>query len=329
VLAVSVLGRGGVPSSGVSAVTMNVTVTQPSASGYVTAYPCGGAPPANSSLNFAGGQSVSNLVTVGVGVGGQVCFLSYTRAHVIVDVVGWFGPGAGERFVSVTPTRFEDTRDPGGAVVAAGAVLVVPIVGRAPVPGSGVSAVSVNLTVVGSSKDGYITAYPCAVGRPDTSSVNFRAGQVIANHAVVPIGADGRLCIYAYSTTHVVVDVMGYYAASGGSTFGPIVPARLVDTRDEGAPLVGGQIRRLKVAGRFGVPATSTAVVLNVTAVDPVWTGYLTVFPCGATPPVSSVNFDAHTVQPNYVAVGLSGGDVCIVSPVTTHLLVDVSGAFS
>src|SRR3954468_24456705 len=57
-VALQVAGRGGVPSSGVSAVVLNVTVTQPATKGFVTAYASGSARPASSNLNFVAGQTV-------------------------------------------------------------------------------------------------------------------------------------------------------------------------------------------------------------------------------------------------------------------------------
>src|SRR5207302_7636398 len=63
----SVLSKGGIPGTGVSAVVLNVTVTDTTATGFVTAFPTGSARPNASNLNFARGQSVPNLVEVGVG----------------------------------------------------------------------------------------------------------------------------------------------------------------------------------------------------------------------------------------------------------------------
>jgi hypothetical protein len=64
---VQVTGRGGVPASGVSAVALNVTVTNPTAAGYLTAWPGSGARPLASNLNYVAGQTVANMVVVKVG----------------------------------------------------------------------------------------------------------------------------------------------------------------------------------------------------------------------------------------------------------------------
>ena len=52
-VSVRVTGVGGVPAAGVGAVQVNVTVVQPNAGGYVTAYAGGAARPGTSTLNFA------------------------------------------------------------------------------------------------------------------------------------------------------------------------------------------------------------------------------------------------------------------------------------
>ncbi|MEY4230757.1 MAG: hypothetical protein RLZZ362_1606, partial [Actinomycetota bacterium] len=73
------------------AVALNVTVTEPWAAGYVTAYPCGGSLPSASNLNFSAGTTVANLVIAKVGTGGKVCLFSSAPTHLIADVNGTVG----------------------------------------------------------------------------------------------------------------------------------------------------------------------------------------------------------------------------------------------
>ena len=58
--------------TGAQLVALNVTVTAPTRAGYLTVYPGGGARPPTSSLNFAAGQTVANMVVARVGAGGTV-----------------------------------------------------------------------------------------------------------------------------------------------------------------------------------------------------------------------------------------------------------------
>jgi hypothetical protein len=95
-LSVPVLGRAGVPSSGVGAVIVNLTVTGTKADGYLTTWPKGEARPNASSLNFASGQTVANLVVAKVGADGSISIWNsndspvMNNVDVLVDVVGWF-----------------------------------------------------------------------------------------------------------------------------------------------------------------------------------------------------------------------------------------------
>jgi hypothetical protein len=87
-----VTGQGDIPDTGaVGAVSLNVTVTEPTTGGYLTVWPTGLTPPLASNVNFAAGQTVANAVPVGVGANGQVSiFNSSGDTDVIVDVTGWY-----------------------------------------------------------------------------------------------------------------------------------------------------------------------------------------------------------------------------------------------
>jgi hypothetical protein len=80
-----------VPDSA-TAVTLNITVTEPVAGGYLTAYPCAGSAPWASNLNFNPMQTVANAATVGIGAEGKVCFLASSALHLVVDVNGFHQP---------------------------------------------------------------------------------------------------------------------------------------------------------------------------------------------------------------------------------------------
>jgi len=87
-----VAGVDGVPSSGVTAVVVNVTVVSPAANGVLTVYPDGGSVPAVSNLNFGAGETVPNLVTVEVGSDGKVDFYngSSGTTQILADLAGYY-----------------------------------------------------------------------------------------------------------------------------------------------------------------------------------------------------------------------------------------------
>jgi hypothetical protein len=91
-LALPVAGLFGVPATGAKAVVLNVTVTNPQAVGFLTAYPGATSTPLASDLNYAAGLTTANLVVVAVGSDGKVVFYngSVGSTELIVDLVGWY-----------------------------------------------------------------------------------------------------------------------------------------------------------------------------------------------------------------------------------------------
>jgi hypothetical protein len=99
-------GEGGVPASGVTAVVLNVTVTGPTAAGYVTVYPDGGSRPTTSNLNFTAGETVPNLVVAPVGADGKVDFFNAVGSvQLVADVSGYYTPGSTTYVTAVTNSQ--------------------------------------------------------------------------------------------------------------------------------------------------------------------------------------------------------------------------------
>ena len=221
ILELQVAGRGGVPETGVSAVVLNVTVTQPSAEGFLTAFPTGEGLPVASNVNFAAGATVPNLVIVKVGTGGKVSLYNGVgTVHVLADVAGWYDDGTGPtgaRYTPVTPARLLDTRVGKGAPTApigSGSILELQVTGRGAVPPGGVTAVVLNVTVTQPSSSGFLTVFPTGENLPVASNLNFTAGQTVANLVVVKVGAGGKVSFFnAAGTVEVLADVAGWFDA--------------------------------------------------------------------------------------------------------------------
>ncbi len=341
---VLVRGVGGVPTTGVDSVVMNVTVTEPSASSWVAVWPTGAPQPVVSNLNFGPGQTIPNLVTVKVGSNGRVSVLNFTgTAHVIFDVVGYYatsGGNAGSRFHGTPPARLLDTRAgigaPGGAL-GSGATLPLRVTGVGGVPGSGVTAVALNVTVTEPSAPGFLTVYPGdQVTRPLASNLNFVPGLTIPNLVVVRVPSNGVINLYnSNGSTHVVADVVGWFDQNRSSSSGRFVgmtPARVLDTRQSGRVLGDGDTLFLNVLGERGVPGYNvSAIVANVTVTQPTSNSFLTVYPPDAPRPVASnLNFKAGDTIPNLVMVKVSGGGQIAIYNLTgnVHVVVDVAGYF-
>jgi hypothetical protein len=329
-----VTGRNGVPSDA-DAVWLNVTAVDPWSGGYLTVYPCGSARPNASNVNHGAGQTVANAVLAKVGSDGRVCVYAHSTTHVIVDVNGYVPDGSAVS--TLLPSRLLDTRFWPGDRPAAGSTVELSVTARGGVPANA-DAVLVNVTAVDPWSGGYLTVYPCGTARPNASNVNFAPGQTVANAVLAKVGTNGRICIHTHSSADLVVDVSGYLA--DGGSLAPLLPARLMETRGfVGATTVdgrflrigrrsGGSTTELTVAGRGGVPSTVDAVLVNVTAVDPARGGYLTVYPCGSQRPnASNLNFGPGQTVANAVLAKVgTNGRICIYSPVTTDLVVDVNG---
>jgi hypothetical protein len=328
-----VTGLVPVPETAV-AVAMNVTVTQPSGDGFLTVWPGGSTRPGTSSVNFEAGESVPNLVTVGVGAAGEILIHDFLypetgTTHVIVDVVGYYQAG----FNPVAPSRIMDTRvGLGGLRLAPGEVRTLQVEGAGTLPAGPIGAVALNVTAVEpTGEGGFLTIWPTGRPMPVASSLNFVPGDVIANAVITGLGDGGTISIYNFSgETEVLVDVTGWFS----SGFTAVTPYRVLDTRSPGRfAFAPGQTRTLRVAGVGGVPATGVGgVAMNVTATQPTETGFLTIWRSGRPmPEASSLNFVAGQTVPNAVISDVSvEGEVSIHNPFgNTHVLVDITGWFA
>jgi hypothetical protein len=214
----------------VGAVALNVTALEPEAAGFVTVHPCGQQVLSTSNLNVVPGAVAPNLVMAEPDAAGMVCITPSTTTHLIVDVFASFGTDA--PIDLVPPVRVRDTRSD-GSVPAPGRVVRFSVGESRLDTETPIAGVFMNLTVVNAEGAGFGTVYPCSAGRPDTSNINFTAGQTIANFAVVRPDGNGEICVYSSAAADILVDVMG----SAGPGFAGITPSRRVDTRTGlGAP---------------------------------------------------------------------------------------------
>jgi uncharacterized protein (DUF1501 family) len=218
VLDLQVAGHGGVVGDADS-VVMNVTVTGPTATSYITVWPTGQTMPTASNLNMIRNQTAPNLVIAKLGAGGRVSMLNDAgNTHLIADVLGYFKPGVGARLTPVTPQRVLDTRSGIGAPTApiGQTPLVLGIAGHGGVPVAGASAVILNVTAVQGSSGTYVTVYPSGETRPIASNLNVDAGQIRANLVISKIGANGAVELFNdKGAVHLIADVVGYFTTAG------------------------------------------------------------------------------------------------------------------
>ncbi|MEO8348889.1 MAG: DUF1800 family protein, partial [Acidobacteriota bacterium] len=163
---------------------------------------------------------------------------------------------AGDAFFTVPPCRVIDTRQAvgpyGGPVLAAGATGAVAIGGQCGIS-TAATAVSLNVTVVAPTADGYLTLYPAGSPPPVASTINYKASQVRANNAILRLGAGSAVSVFAgqgTGTVHFLIDVNGYFDPTGNAQ--PVVGAG----PDQAIP--GATASLAGTASDDGVPAPLT-----------------------------------------------------------------------
>jgi hypothetical protein len=381
---VDILGQRGIPADAVDvlAVVANVTVVGASLDGFLSIYPTG-APCRDCSLvNFAPGEAVPNLAVLGTGTNGEWTISLVTpagagSAHVLIDVFGWVSTSqyddvadSGARFNAIAPSRVLDTRSTpvpaswaSGTPIGGMQQLTLPIRGaNGVVPNSAnVTGVMVNLTAVNvapGNQPTYLSATPDttpAGAEPATSVTNVAPGQIKANTAIVPVGADGAIRIFNRSgATHVIVDVVGYLegGASETSRAGRVIPLdapfRVFDTRQPAfantplgvAASEEWSFEAFAESVRLnGAPiGDQSALIGNLTGVglQPLFPGqnvstFMTLYPGNGSPPNSSnINVTPGRAVPNMslLTYGTVGDDPYTISAYnfdgSIHYLLDV-----
>ncbi|MFE3856078.1 LamG-like jellyroll fold domain-containing protein [Streptomyces griseorubiginosus] len=271
---------------------------------------------------------------------------------------------------AVTPTRILDTRSgtgitgtgitAGASTVTSDSVTHLKIAGdsvTSPVSGAptaipdSVTAVAVDVTATAESDTGYVTTYADGTQRPITSSTNFAANTTATGYQIVPVGNDGKIDLYTHvdstgGTTALIVDVTGYFtsnaAVPGDQTYTPLTSAvRALDTRSSiahtnltstGTVAVGTNFT-LQITGQNNIPATATAVAVNLAAANAAGAGYLQAYATGYAPTAdTSLSFTSGNTIASLsgdVPVGTSGTITISVHGNATAVLADISGYYT
>ncbi len=327
---------------GATAAVLTVTSAGAPRPTFLTVYACGSARPYVSHLNPRPGDPVPGLAIVPLDATRAACIYVDDATEVLVDLTGWYAP-AGSPLHELTPLRVLDTRSaprtPGLAPGRPqdGTTIRIPLAGGAlPAEARAVAAV---VTLTNATQQTFATAAPCG-SLPGTSTVNTLPGLDRGAPAMVGLDAGGDLCVFLERSADVIVDITGWYGDDSPATGVPLVAPgsplremqarRLADSRDGtggwSTRFSSGEVRSLRLLDAVTVGAT--AVQLEVIAVDATSAGYLTAYPCGTTPPTTSVvNFraGATAAESSLVTVGLgAGGEVCLSSFGSAHVVVDL-----
>ena len=328
------------------AVVVNLTATNATVGGYLTAEDCKARPDGErttSNTNYAVGRDAANLAIVPI-VDGRICIYRSTPVHSIVDVVGYLSEVVDEPvppttsvppstsvpsvswFTPSPPTRLDDTRNTGACSPTGECVT-----GRLPADrllavdlGDSQTAVA-NLTVVDAASAGYVSAGACesVSAGAQFSNVNYQAIAASANLSVISGDATGKMCVYSYSDAHVIVDRIGTLDHTVGYGWKLTTPRRVIDTRTG---------NRVPAKGIVHIPlgVAGAGAVVNVTLTGTNGPGYATIGPCSTMtanvePATSTINYGRDGTVANVAFVEADGtGEVCVFTYAAAHVIVDV-----
>ncbi len=225
------VAAAGLPTGLVEAVAINLTATEAAAPGFVQVAPAGQlVPGANSNVNLGKtGQTIPNMVIVPVSRSGEIEIFTQSGTNLIVDVLGWFtsisaATSTSGLYFPVVPERVLDTRPDTAVNFAAerragtgetskpGPARAVDIFFDG-LPSNQLGAVILNVTATEATAAGFVQGAARSALVPGASSnVNVeRAGQTIANAAILPVDQMRAVSIYTQNGTNLIADISGYF----------------------------------------------------------------------------------------------------------------------
>jgi len=337
----------GIPANA-AAFSLNVTVVPHHALNYLTIWPTGEDQPLVSTLNSYDARVKANAAIVPAGYQGAVSVYVTDTTDVILDIDGYFAPAAQGtlQFYPLMPCRVVDTRQtnfPQGLGAPAFGNMesrMLPVLANSPclqgLPNMP-QAYSFNVTVVpypAGQPLGYLTIWPSNETQPVVSTLNNPTATVVANAAIVPADpTNGDVSVYTYNSTNVIIDINGYFAApaSGGYSFYPTAPCRVLDTRANNGPPFSGMLNPpVNVPASPCGPPLAQGYVFNATVVPSPTLGYLTLWPdTEMQPTVSTLNAYDGFVTSNLAIVPDVNGKIDAYAQGTTQLILDISGYFA
>jgi hypothetical protein len=340
-IVVPVRGANGVAANA-TAVAVQLTATGNDGPGYVSALPSGGTVGLTSNLNLdTANETIANMAIVPIGPDGSITVYVSTGMDIIVDLLGWWTPAASEqaagRFLATGPSRVLDTRPDyhigyDGVIPSAGSTVPITVLGKGGVPATGVAAVSVNITLTSADRPGFVQAAPLSnlvVAASSTLNV-ATAGQTIAASAIVPVDAMGRIGIYVQPSTHVIVDVNGWFtdASAASGVDGMFVPLQVIRRAVDTRVPTGYDGPKPTIGTRFDVNLGRGAAVGNVAVTGTVGAGFVQLGPAatmvnGSTSSINSGG--AEETIANAFITPLNGG-LGVFTNNGTHIVIDVSG---
>ena len=204
----------------------NATTVDPATGGYLTLYPANATQPFVSSSNFVAGQIMNAPFTVGLSPSGDFKIFTTSTTQLVIDITGYYSSqassvgGQGLLFTSLgSPLRLLETRpgQPGcyipGAPMNGGAVYTQQTQIACTNLTPAARALIGNATVVNPTGSGWLTFWPSDVAQqPTIATSNYTTGQVFNRYFTIGLAPDGSFKRFSLQTTHLVIDVSGFFA---------------------------------------------------------------------------------------------------------------------
>lgn len=348
VRSINVLGVGGIPSTGVGAVVLDVAGSS-NAGAAVYAYSDGTTRGGSFLKIDANDGWDSNTVIVKPGTNGKVAFYnSYGSTDINVDVQGYFtdvsGEGSPGGFVPITPSRLVSTgagTGITGGALKGGTTTHVQVGGVGDIP-SNATAIFGNVRVYDSSYSGGVKLLPSEATTGTSTSLNFVTDEFNDSGLSMKLGPDGKIKVIMSGTltqtAHLIIDVQGYFTPdpAGGGSYTPLTGRRIYNSSDTVSIPANGLVE-VPVAGLAGVPDDGTAgsVAMTVMALNWHATGSVRVFnpdegPTGTTNIAFTAPFDRDVSSTSIISLS-NAGEVAIqnLSGGAVDIILDAQGWFS
>jgi hypothetical protein len=194
-----------------TAYVLNVTALPHGSLSYLNVWTAGQTQPGTSTLNAPTGTVVANTAIVAPNASGQVAVYAANDTDLVLDVVGWFNPGAGgQAFHTVAPCRAFDTRTVGTGAPFSG-TMAVNIAGSGCGVPANAGAYALNAAVIPSGTLTYLQLWADGVSPPTPAVLNAVDGATTSNLSLTQ-NQNGSVDAYATNPTQLILDVFGYFA---------------------------------------------------------------------------------------------------------------------
>ncbi|GAB3851099.1 hypothetical protein GCM10028801_00010 [Nocardioides maradonensis] len=353
---IQVGGKAGIPSSGVTAVALDITALNEAGTGYILVNAAGAPTPNGRSMSYTTNQAQTNTVISGVSSDGKITLYSYQATDFTVEVSGWYSTGqAASTFTPLNASRILDTRNGTGACtpspcarLAGGATTTIQFAGKGGIPSNGsVTAVAYTLTAFNPGGTGYAITWPSGEARPAPRTLSFASGVNSSTLIVTKLPTNGSISLYSNVASDYAIDIAGVYmtASGDGSIFVPYDPAsdgnqRVLDTRNgtgtctpSPCPKIGTSTAvTVGIDGHAAIPHDAIAAVMNATAWTPDGDGGLEAWPDNSWSSNLGRNMSYQAGVTTSTSIQVEIGDngnidlKALTSP--TNLTLDVEGWF-